>query len=173
MDILLKLYDEEYLKYKGLSLLKELINDNEEFRNILIEGINKGYITGFNENDWDKVRSQNVNWIDNFETVFKEGLNIGRCTFCSKQLSYSYDNLEICGGVNKYLVGSANSKDGSHTWMLLNSSVIYDTTFMLKIKREYQERMGYIEEYEKRVNPSKDIYYEARKDYTRDKNIKK
>lgn len=154
--------------YKGTKLIRNLLQNNLEFRNIILEGIKNNKITGFSEELWTMIDNQNIRGINSFLDVFVDGANIGYCTVASKQLSYSFDSCFIAGGVNKYLVNSTNSIDGSHTWIVRNNK-IYDTTFMLEIDRSFEGKLGYIEE--NRYDPNLDRIYKAAKEFTNDKEL--
>lgn len=162
------LIQEDKRTYKCFAKLKQLIKENDSFREILLEGYREHMITGFDEDIWNKIRSQNIRRIDTFERVFIEGANIGYCTVASKQLSYSFNGCYICGGVLPLLENSENCIDGSHTWLYCDGKII-DTTLMLIISKEYQTKLGYIEQ--NRYNPSCDPIYVATKDYTVDSNL--
>lgn len=170
MELFNLLVNNEKKEYKCFDILKNLLNENKNFRDIIEEGFINGKIYSFTDDLWNKIHSQNIRRIDNFETVFKHGANIGFCTVASKQLSYSLDNCLICGGVVPILVGTPNSLDGSHTWILHDNKII-DTTLMLIIDVEYANKIGYIEE--NRYDPCEDPLYMAAKEFTLDKNIKK
>ena len=91
MDELLKLViNEERKDYGCYKILRDLVENNPDFRKKLQEGIAQGKIYGFNEDVWEKIALQNIRNIDSFETVFKKGYNLGNCTPASKQLSYSF-----------------------------------------------------------------------------------
>ena len=162
------LIDEERYDYKCFEELKRLLND-EKYKEIIIKGYLDGKISGFDKEMWNKIHSQNIRRIDNFEDVFKDGMNIGYCTVCSKQLSYSFDNCYICGGVLPLLKGTTNSIDGSHTWIEKDGKII-DTTLMLIIDKSLSKELGYIEE--NRYNPNNDPIYRSAKDFATDINLK-
>ena len=170
MEILNELINNERFNYKCFDLLKQLLNENLEFRNIIEKGVKEHKIFGFNEELWTKINNQNIRGIDNFESVFRDGANIGYCTVAAKQLSYSLDNPYICGGTVKYLVNTPKSPDGSHTW-ILNDNYIIDTTLMLIIDKSYMNKLGYVEE--NKYNPNIDPIYNAAKDFTLDTSLKK
>ncbi len=107
--------------------------------------------------------------INSFEDVFIDGANIGYCTVASKQLSYSLDKCYICGGILPILKGTKNSIDGSHTWITHNNEII-DTTLMLIINKEYERKLGYIEQ--NKYDPNFDPIYLATKEFTNDDNLK-
>ena len=155
--------------YKGTGIMRDLLADNEEFKNIILEGIKLGKILGFDDELWDKIDSQNIRGINTFLDVFKEGANLGYCTVAAKQLSYSFPNdCRIAGGVVDYLQGTKNSEDGSHTWIVWNGK-IYDTTFMLSIDLEFANKLKYIQE--NIYNPLDDDNYCATKEFTNDPTI--
>jgi len=170
MEIFDLLTTENRKDYKCYLELKRLLIQNKDFKQTIIKGFQEGKIKGFTEELWNKINSQNIRTVDNFEDVFREGANIGYCTVASKQLSYSLDTCYICGGVLPILKGTFNCEDGSHTWILYNNEII-DTTLMLIIGKEYIEKIGYIEE--NRYNPNLNPVYLAAKDYTNDKELKK
>lgn len=151
MELLDLLIDIDKKEYKCYSELLKLLSQNQEFKNAIVQGVKEGKIRRFDEELWEKIRTQNIRAINNFEDVFIDGTNIGYCTVASKQLSYSLDDCYICGGVLPILKGTENCDDGSHTWILHNSEII-DTTLMLIIDKDYAEKIGYIEE--NRYNPN-------------------
>ncbi len=168
MDLESLLINSDRYDYKCFDELKRLIRENESFRNILIKGYEEGKITGFSEEIWDLIHSQNIRNIPNFEDVFRDGANIGYCTVASKQLSYSFNECMLCGGMLPILKGTRNCPDGSHTWLLVDKKVI-DTTLMLIIDEDYSKKMGYVEE--NRYNPNNDSIYLSTKYFTLDKTI--
>lgn len=168
MEIIDFFVAEKRKNYKCYSELKRLLIENETFRNIIINGVKENKIIGFPEELWSKINSQNIRTINNFEDVFRDGANIGYCTVASKQLSYSLDNCNLCGGILPILKGTTNCEDGSHTWISHNGKVI-DTTLMLVIDEEYSKKIGYVEQ--NRYNPSVDPVYMASKDFATDKSV--
>lgn len=162
----------DYKDYEGTSVTKTLLIENENFRNLIINGIKEHKISGFDEKDWNLIRTQNIRCIDNFETVFKKGLNIGCCTSTSKQLSYSFNDAELISGIMDFLIGTRNAPNGEHSWME-NDNYIYDTTLLLKIDKSLAKNFGYHEEvrldqFMLRRNGS----YAAAKEFTTDTNLK-
>lgn len=162
------LIDKEKYNYRCFDTLKEKLQQ-ESFRKIIEQGVKEGKIKGFTEDIWKKIEEQNIRGIDSFEDVFRNGANIGYCTVASKQLSYSFNNIYLCGGTLPILEGTTNSPDGRHTWILDKNNII-DTSLMLIIDKSYQEKIGYIEE--NRYNPMIDPIYCATKEFTLDKNLK-
>lgn len=166
------LIDEKRKEYRCFDLLKELYTTNSEFKEAIDNGVRLGKIHGFSEDVWDLIESQNIRVINSFEDVFATGFNIGGCTTVTKQFSYSFDNILICGGDVRFLENTKNSDEkGKHTWMI-KDNIIYDTSLMLIIDENYaHEYLGYKEL--KRDNPSKDRMYNNAREYARDKNLKK
>ncbi len=171
MEILKELIREETYNYKCYDELKRIIKNNEEYKKIIETGYLEGKIKGFDDKMWTRIKEQNIRIINSFEDVFIEGMNIGNCTGTSLQLSCSFDGCYICGGELPILKGTLNCPDGSHTWISFKNKII-DTSLMLIIDEKYaREIMGYIEE--NRRNPMENKYYQARKEYTRDRNLRK
>lgn len=172
IDIILEEIFKEKINYKGLDILKYLLKNNLAFTKLFIKYLQDGKIKPFSYEEFEIIQKQNIRGIDNFETVFKNGLNLGRCTVTSKQLSYSYDNVALCSGIMEYLKGTQNSINGEHCWMEYNN-YIYDTTLMLKIDKSLALLLGYKEEnkisYDQLMSNHN---YKATKDYTNDKDLK-
>ena len=161
MDVLNFLIDDDKKDYKCFDTLRELTQKNEVFRDRLTDGYFSAKVEGFSADIWEKISKQNIRRINNFTDIFVDGANIGYCTVASKQLSYSFDNCYICGGVVPFLAGTKNCDDGSHTWLVDNGKV-YDTTLMLVIDEKFaKESLGYNEE--NRYNPNTDKFYSAAK----------
>lgn len=168
MEILNLLILEDKKDYKCFSELKRLLKENEEFKQVIVSGVEQGKIKGFDLELWNKIRRQNIRIINNFDDVFFNGSNIGYCTVASKQLSYSLDECYLCGGILPVLSGTANCEDGSHTWILYNNEII-DTTLMLIIDEDYADKLGYVEE--NRYDPNVDPIYIAAKQFTNDSTL--
>lgn len=169
MEVVDLLIDKDRKDYKCYDELKRLIMNNIEFRNILIQGIMEGKISGFNSELWQKIINQNIRRIDNFDDVFRDGANIGYCTVASKQLSYSLNSPYICGGILPILKNTKNCNEGEHTWILHDGKII-DTTLMLIIDEEYSRKIGYIEE--NRIDPTIDPIYNAAREFCLDESIR-
>lgn len=160
---------------KGYDLLKDLCNNNNTLKQIILEGFKNGTIRLFNEEEWDKINSQNFvppsSELKKFSDIFLLGLNIGSCVFTSKQLSYSYDNVDRVSGIVPFLKGTKNSPNGGHAWLENDTSII-DTSLMLVIDKSLKSELGYIEEIrltsEDLLN---DSIYQARKKFVNDKSI--
>ena len=168
MDLEAELISEGTEDYKCYDILRTLLQD-DKFYDYVKNGLNNKKVFGFTADLWEDIRNQNVRTISSFEDVFREGANKGRCTVMSKQLSYSFDTCDICGGVLPILVGTVNCPDGSHTWISKDGYVI-DTSLMLIIEENYSKELGYREE--NRYNPNENSFYRAAKDFTNDSNLK-
>lgn len=166
------LIDDKRKEYKCFDLLKELYSTNTEFKELIDNGIKLGKIRGFDENIWNLIHSQNIRSVNNFEDIFVFGYNIGSCTNTTKQLSYSFNHVLICGGDVRFLANTKNSDEkGKHTWML-KDKLIYDTSLMLLIDESFAyECLGYKEL--RRDNPMSDKFYVASKEFTTDSYLKK
>ncbi len=170
MDIIDYIIDEDKKDYQCYALLKNLLTNNRDFALLIEEGIRDGKISKFPEELWDKMRNQNIRRINSFEDVFKDGANIGYCTVASKQLSYSLDNCDICGGILPLLANTPNCPDGRHTWISYQNNII-DTSLMLIINEQFAKKLGYQEE--NRYNPNQDPIYSSTKEWTNDSSIRK
>lgn len=164
--------NEGSLEFKCYDTLIKLLNENEEFKNIITEGIQTGKITGFSPELWEKLGLQNMRsrGYDSFLDVFRLGQNQGNCTPASKQVSYSLDTCDICGGVLPILAGTSNCIDGSHTWIETPTKII-DTTLLMEIDVSFKSKMGYIEE--NRYNPNTSPLYCSAKEFTNDPSFRK
>lgn len=178
MEIEKNLIDEKRYDYKCYNELKRLLKTNENFRNIVIEGYLKGKITGFTEEEFQKISSQNFvspfKEMKEFMDMFKLGYNIGNCVGTSRQLSYSYKNVDLVTGILPIIKGTLNAeKEGGHGWIETPSSII-DTTLMLIIDKSLKSKIGYIEEerltsFDLACMPN----YQSRKEFVNDKNLRK
>ena len=171
-EILDYLYTAKEPNFKCYDTIKSLLEKNEEFRNIIINGIKENKIWGFDQDLWQKLESQNLRspGVKSFVDVFRDGYNQGYCTVCAKQVSYSLNTCYICGGTLPILKGTTNCQDGEHTWIEYQNTII-DTTLMILIDKEYSKKIGYIEE--NRYNPNNDRIYSATKEFTNDMTIKR
>ena len=156
--------------YKCYDVLKHLLTTNESFRRTISNGISEGTIRGFSDELWRKLNDQNLRFrgINNFDDIFKNGFNLGSCTPCSKQVSYSLDNCYICGGTLPILKGTCNCPNGEHTWIEYKGKIL-DTTLMLDI--DSSSILGYNEE--NRYNPNDSDIYCAAKEFANDHSFKK
>lgn len=163
---------------RAYSLLWELCNKYPNFKKIIESNLLNGKIRFFEVEEWNKIKSQNfvspVKEINEFEYLFILGYNIGNCVGTSRQLSYSYNNVDIVSGILPILKGTLNAeKEGGHCWLETPTSII-DTSLMLVIDKSIKDEIGYIEE--QRVThlqllTSKN--YQARKDFVNDINLRR
>lgn len=162
--------NEKYKDYKCYDLLKKLYNENPSFKKVVDDGISLGKVSGYSDELFDKLDSQNIRskGLNSFLEVLKDGANLGYCTVCAKQVSYSFDSPYICGGTVDFLIGTINSIDGRHTW-ILNEGKVIDTTLMIIIDSSYINNFGYHEE--NRYNPLLDPIYVSTKDFTNDTSL--
>jgi len=161
---------------KGYDLLKDLCNNNNTLKQIILKGFEEGTIRFFNENEWNKIDSQNfvspTKNAKNFIDIFLLGLNIGSCVYTSKQLSYSFDDVDLVSGIVPFLKGTKNSPNGGHAWLENNSSII-DTSLLLVIDKSLKNDLGYIEEC--RISSevlANNSIYQARKKFVNDISFK-
>lgn len=168
MDFSIKAYD----------LFLKLCRENLEFRHLISENLKNGKIRFFNEEEWDKINSQNFvspsPEMEEFLDLFTLGYNIGNCVGTSKQLSYSYDNVDIVSGILPILKGTLNAeKEGGHCWLETDKTII-DTTLMLVIDKSLKHDLGYLEEQRLTSKQLSNMpLYKARKEFVNDKELKK
>ena len=163
---------------KAFDLFWNLYNSNQEFRSLVDEGISEQKVRFFSEEELAKIKSQNFIHpanpsIKEFEDVFILGQNIGNCVGMSRQLSYSYDDVDLVSGILPILKGTLNAEELSgHAWIETKDETI-DTSLMLVIDKSLKDKFGYIEE--NRLTASKlrqDPYYQRRKEFTNDQSLK-
>lgn len=153
--------------YKATLIMRELLTKNDKFRETIIEGIKTGSIYMWSEELWEKLDKQNLREkYDKISEAFKDGHNLGRCLVYSTYVSYSFPpSCLIASGMIDYLKDTVNSPDGKHTW-IENDGIIYDTTFMICINKNFLEKLNYKEEF--KTNPNKNANYSAGKDFATD-----
>ena len=170
--------DNKYRDYACFNLLMDLLNKNENFKRLFLDGINNGTIRLFNEDIWQKIKNQNfispIDGIDDFTDFFRKGLNIGNCVGTSWQLSYSFDDVSIVSGTLSILKGTPNAeKEGGHRW-LENNKYIIDTSLMIIVDKSIKNIIGYVEEERlTQYDLNRNSRYQERKYFTRDSSIKK
>ncbi len=169
-QILELLVDKDLIEYKCFDILKQKLQENLEFRELIKEGLKTGQIDKFPRDLFEKVCEQNIRAPFDPIQIFIEGGNLGNCTGMSKIVSYSMQTCDICGGTLDILIGTKNSPDGSHTWISYLGKII-DTTLMITIDERLKTRFGYTEE--NRYNPNVDPIYTVRKNYANDPSLKK
>ena len=167
-EILLENYDKINLEeifingncknYKCFDILRGLLK-NKEFRKMLVLGIINKEVRPFNDNIWEIFSEMNFRGCSSLEEAFMLGLNLGNCTNFSKEIGYLFKGSEICGGGVPLLVGTENCPNGNHTWMEYGG-LIYDTSLMIIMTREFAKKLGYQEE--NRYPISQTPGYEAR-----------
>lgn len=161
---------------KAFNLFHHLYNTSSTFKQTIDENLKNGKIRFFNDEEWDKIKNQNFispnPELKNFTDMFILGYNIGNCIGTSRQLSYSYRNVDLVSGRLPILKGTLNAeKEGGHGW-LENDNYIIDTSLMLVIDKSLKETIGYIEE--RRITAhelASSPIYKARRDFVNDKNI--
>ena len=163
---------------KAFDLFWQLYNTNQDFKNKIDIGIKNKQIRFFNEEELNKIRNQNFVHptnpnIKEFEDMFILGKNIGNCVGISRQLSYSYNDVDLVSGILPILKGTINAeKQGGHAWLETNDSII-DTSLMLIIDKSLKKELGYEEENRITANELKhDRNYQTRKEWTNDINLK-
>lgn len=171
MEVLLENYDKIDLEdifinnncknYKCFDILKGLLQD-KSFRKKLVIGIINGEVRPFNDNIWETFSQMNYRGCFNLEEAFKLGLNIGNCTNFAQEIGFIFEDSEICGGVVSLLSGTENCPIGIHTWMEYGG-LIYDTSLMIIMTKEFSHELGYIEE--NRYPLSETAGYEAKVKY--------
>ena len=165
------------LHIKAYDLFWSLYQTNNEFKKIIDENIKTGKIRFFNEEEWSKIESQNFispnPELKDFTDMFLLGYNIGNCIGCSRQLSYSYKNIDIVSGILPMLKGTLNAEqEGGHGWLETYKYII-DTSLMLVIDKSLKDTIGYIEERRITANElANSPTYKARKEFVNDKNLK-
>lgn len=165
---------------KAFELLNKLCNRDETFKALIEGNMKKNLIRFFSEEEWNKIENQNFIPPDKdlgfneFYELFELGYNIGNCVATARQLSYSYNNVDIVSGILPILKGTRNAeKEGGHCWLETKESII-DTSLMLVIDISLKEKFGYIEE--ERITHQKlfrDEIYQQRKEFVNDRNLKK
>jgi len=166
------------LDSKAYDELWRLCEKYPEFKKVFDENIKSGKIRFFNDDEFDRIKSQNFMSpspdMDEFIDMFILGYNIGNCVGASWQLSLSYDDVDIVSGILPILKGTRNAeKLGGHCW-LERKNVIIDTTLMLVIDKSLKKEIGYVEENRLTAQDlASSPRYQARKEYTNDKSIKR
>ena len=163
---------------KGFDLLKKLCRENKKFYEIIQNNFKEGKIRFFNENEWNKIDSQNfvspISEMREFRDMFILGYNIGNCAGASRQLSYSYSDVDIVSGVLPILKGTLNAlEEGGHCWLESKDHII-DTSLMLVIDKSLKNELGYIEEQRlTALQLARSPRYQARKDFVNDESLNK
>lgn len=161
---------------KAFVLFWEIYHKNSFFSKVVDENFANGKMRFFDDNEWDKINNQNfvspIKEMKTFEDMFLLGYNVGNCVGASRQLSYSFDNVDIVSGILPILKGTSNAeKEGGHCWLETSDNII-DTSLMLVIDKSLKNVLGYLEE--QRLRSSQlacSPNYQARKEFVNDKNI--
>lgn len=162
----------------AFDLFWNLYHNNDDFKKLVSYGFDNNLIRFFGDEEFNKINSQNFISYDDrmkeFIDMFTLGFNIGNCVGASRQLSYSYNDVDIVSGILPLIKGTRNAeKFGGHCW-LENDKYIIDTSLMLVIDKSLKDRFGYIEE--QRITKSelrKSQSYQSRKDFVNDINLNK
>ncbi len=161
---------------KAFELFWDIYHKNPDFYKIITENLANGKVRFFNDNEWNRINNQNFVSLTKdateFIDIFLLGYNIGDCVGVSRQLSYSYDNVDIVSGILPVLKGTLNAeKEGGHCWLETKDSII-DTSLMLVIDKSLKGELGYIEEQRlTAAQLSSSSFYQARKEFVNDKNL--
>lgn len=163
---------------KAYDLFWDLYKRNDSFRSVVDSGMSSNMIRFFDDDLWDKIKSQNFISYDDrmkeFVDMFLLGYNIGNCVGASRQLSYSFNDVDIVSGVLPIIKGTLNAeKEGGHCW-LENDCFIIDTSLMLVIDKSLRDDFGYIEE--NRITKEslrRSQVYQARKDFVNDNELRR
>jgi len=168
----------EMENWKAFDEIKELCEKYSDFKSLVLENLKNGRIRYFNNEEWDRINSQNyippIKNVKGLADMFRLGYNIGDCQGMSYQLSYSYNDVDIVSGILPILKGTRNAEqEGGHCW-LETSDYIIDTTLMLVIDKSLKRDFGYIEESrltQQQLNSSP--RYLARKEFVNDRSIRR
>lgn len=165
---------------KAYEMFWELFNSNDDFNRLVRDNLDSGKIRFFGTEEWDKINSQNFipnpdapDDLREFIDMFRLGYNIGNCVGTAKQLSYSYNNVDIVSGILPILKGTLNAeKEGGHCWLETPSCII-DTSLMLIIDKSLRELFGYHEEQRLTAEAlSHSSTYMARKAFVNDASLR-
>lgn len=165
-----KFIDERYREYKGFDFIKKISQNNPEFAETLEKALFNGKAEFFGEEIFEALDEQNHRIIPSTVDIFREGYNVGGCTTCSIQLSYAFNHCNICGGTLSPIIGTKNSPEGEHTWVVKDKKV-YDTSLMLIFDEGLAPEFGY--NMENSYNPNIDPIYRSAKHFTNDKNLRR
>lgn len=168
---------EKYIK--AYELFIELCEKNEDFKLMVYDNMEKKLVRFFSDEEWNKIENQNfippegVTEFKEFSEMFELGYNIGNCIGTSRQLSYSYRDVDLVSGILPILKGTRNAElEGGHGWLETREYII-DTSLMLVIHKSVKSDFGYIEE--ERVTYSrllKNAMYQQRKEFVNDRYLR-
>lgn len=156
----------ERMNYRCFDELERLLEENEEFRNIIAEGIQTGKICGFPEELWAKMKElvYYEGSYNDFERTFLNGANIGDCAKHAETLSYCFPYADYCYQKLPLLRGTRNSKEGDHYFMEYMGNY-YDTTLMLVMNARFAKLLGYDPQ---KISCSNIMLYDVKKDFATD-----
>ena len=87
----------------AFDLFWNLYNNNDDFKKLVSYGFDNNLIRFFGDEEFNKINSQNFISYDDrmkeFIDMFTLGFNIGNCVGASRQLSYSYNDVDIVSGI--------------------------------------------------------------------------
>lgn len=154
------------IHYGCFDELERLLEENEEFRNIIAEGIQAGKVCGFPEKLWVEINDlvYDEGSYTNFETTFLNGANIGDCVKHSIALSFCFPYANYCYQRLPLLKGTRNSTHGDHYFIEYMGNY-YDTTLMIVINANFASRLGYNP---KKTNCNNIMFYNAMKEQATD-----
>jgi len=155
----------------------QLCKKNETFKELVVKAIVEEKIRKFCDTEWDIIKKQNYRSptpeATDFYDIFALGYNIGDCVGISRQLSYSFDDVDLVSGILPLLKGSKNAeKEGGHCWIETEEHIL-DTTLLLVINKDLKNALGYHEEQRITSEMLKNSNrYQCVKKFTNDKFIK-
>lgn len=163
---------------KAFELFWEIYNSNIDFKNLIDSNMKNGKVRFFDDNEFNKIKKQNfmspIPQMNEFIDMFVLGYNIGNCAGTARQLSYSYNDVDIVSGILPSLKGTLNAeKEGGHVW-LENQNYIIDTSLMLVIDLSLKDDFGYIEEQRlTSLQLTSSPNYMSRKEFVNDASLRK
>lgn len=163
---------------KAFGLFWKIYNSNIDFKNLIDFNMKNGKVRFFDDNEFNKIKKQNfmspIPQMSEFIDMFALGYNIGNCAGTARQLSYSYNDVDIVSGILPLLKGTLNAeKEGGHVW-LENKGYIIDTSLMLVIDLSLKENFGYIEEQRlTALQLTSSPNYMSRKEFVNDASLRK
>lgn len=83
--------------------------------------------------------------VNSMKQVYEYGLNIGHCGLTARYLMRNFSDLDLYYGKLNGLIGTKNSIDGNHAWVVTHDYII-DTTLMIILPVELALKIGYIPE---------------------------
>ncbi len=133
----------------------DLINSNEDFKNLFVSMKNNGEIEEFSDDLWkiifkDKTPIRINSEPFAFKDLFHLNLNEGRCRECAFEMVFLLDKLGIYSEaiqcVNDFLVGTSGSIYGGHWYVeanIENKIVCIDTSLIIMGSLNSFSKLGY------------------------------